>query len=90
MDQRQIIAAVARRLPQHRQRDVAEVLACFGQVWAEQLARGETVSIPQVGTLYIEVRAFHAGGVLQAHGQRRRVTGRLRLSPRLKAQVRDA
>jgi len=62
MYHRDVIAAVARRLPHQTQRDASEV---------------------------IELQDMTAGGALAAHGRLRRVYGRFRPIPSLKAKIEE-
>lgn len=90
MNQREIIAAVARRLPHRTQRDVAEIVELLGETWADALAQGHSVTIPDVGTLTIEVQALRAGGVLRGYGRLRRLYGRFRPTVQLKQRLTGA
>ena len=92
MYHRDVIAEVARRLPHQTRRDVNEVIEVLTEVWFAELANGGEVSLPDIGRLNIEVQAMTAVGALAAHGrlrQRRirRVYGRFRPTPKLKAQI---
>ena len=94
MYHRDVIAAVARRLPHQTQREVGEVVEVLTEIWFEELARDGEVVLPDIGRLRVEVQAMTAGGALAAYGrlrQRRirRVYGRFRPTPKLKAQVRE-
>ncbi len=92
MYHRDVIAEVARRLPHQTRRDVSEVVEVLTEVWFEELASGSDVVLPDIGQLSIEVQDMTAGGALASHGrlrQRRirRVYGRFRPTPQLKAQI---
>ena len=94
MYHRDVIAAVARRLPHQTQREVGEVVEVLTEIWFEELARDGEVVLPGIGRLRVEVQKMTAGGVLAEHGrlrQRRirRVYGRFRPTLKLKAQVRE-
>ena len=94
MYHRDVIAAVARRLPHQTQREVGEVVEVLTEIWFEELAIGGEVVLPDIGWLRVEVQKMTAGGVLAEHGrlrQRRirRVYGRFRPTLKLKAQVRE-
>jgi len=86
---REVIAAVARRLPQHTRRDVAEVIEVLTEIWSDELANGGEVVLPGIGRLSIEVQAMKAGGALAQHGRLRRVYGRFRPTPGLKAKIEE-
>lgn len=86
MQQRDVIAHIARRLPHRTRRDVKEVIDLLAEIWQEQLLAGEMVIIPIVGKLTIEIQDMKAGGALQHHVRFRRVYGRFRPSPSLKQQ----
>jgi len=84
-----MIAKVARRLPHRTRRDVDEVVDLLMEVWSEELTNGGEVVLPDIGRLSIEVQDMTAGGALAQHGQLRRVYGRFRPTPQLKAQIRE-
>ena len=85
MYHRDVIAKVARHLPHRTRRDVAEVVDLLIEVWSEELINGGEVAMPDIGQLSIEVQDMTAGGALAQHGQLRRVYGRFRPTPQLKA-----
>ena len=87
MYHRDVIASIAWRLPHRTRRDVAEVVEALIEVWADELMKGSEVSLPDIGRLSIEVQDMTAGGALVEHGRLRRVYGRFRPTPRLKAQI---
>ena len=89
MYHRDVIAAVARRLPHQTRRDVSEVIEVLTEVWFEELANGSDVVLPDIGRLSIEVQDMTAGGALASHGRLRRVYGRFRLTPNLKAKLQE-
>lgn len=89
MYHRDVIAEVARRLPHQTRRDVSEVIEVLTEVWFEELASGGEVSLPDIGRLNIEVQDMAAGGALAEHGRLRRVYGRFRPTPQLKAQIEE-
>ncbi len=90
MYHRDVIAKVARRLPHRTRRDVAEVVDLLLEVWLEELINGGEVVLPDIGRLSIEVQDMTAGGALVAHGRLRRVYGRFRPTPNLKAKIEEA
>ena len=87
MYHREVIAAVARRLPQHTRSDVAEVVEVLTEVWSDELTSGGEVVLPDIGRLSIEVQVMQAGGALAQHGRLRRVYGRFRPTPSLKERM---
>lgn len=87
MYHRDVIAKIARQLPDRTRRDVAEVIEILLEVWSEELVNGGEVTLPGVGRLSIEVQDMQAGGALAARGRLRRVYGRFRLTESLKAWV---
>ncbi len=89
MYHRDVIAKIARRLPHQTRRDVSEVIEVLTEVWLEELASGGDVVLPDIGRLSIEVQDMTAGGALASHGRLRRVYGRFRPTPKLKAEIRE-
>ena len=89
MYHRDVIAKVARRLPHRTRRDVSEVVEVLTEVWFEELASGGEVVLPDIGRLSIEVQEMAAGGALASHGRLRRVYGRFRPTPALKAKLQE-
>ena len=87
MYHKDVIAAVARRLPQHTRADVAEVVEVLAEVWSDHLIHGGEVVLPDIGRLSIEVQDMEAGGALAQHGRLRRVYGRFRLTPSIKERI---
>lgn len=90
MIHRDVIAAVARRLPQRTQRDVAELIDVLAEVWSAELVQGGEILLPQIGRLRIEVQDMQAGGLLAQHGRLRRVYGRFRPLESLKQRIQEA
>ena len=90
MYHRDVIAKVARRLPHQARRDVSEVVDLLLEVWSEELINGGEVVLPDIVRLSIEVQNMAASGALAAHGRLRRVYGRLRPTPNLKAKIEEA
>lgn len=98
MRQRQMIAYIARRLPHQTQRDVEEVIDVLIELMQDELAQGETVSLPDIGTLSIEVQTIRAAGAVRQHFDSHtpenitRIYGRFRpaeaLKDRLQKEVR--
>ena len=87
MYHRDVIAAIARRLPHRTRRDVTEVIDLLVEVWAGELVKGEPVRIPCIGKLTIEVQDMKAGGAIQNRARLRRVYGRFRLAAQLKERI---
>jgi nucleoid DNA-binding protein len=65
MTYRELIATIARHLPHQTQRDVAEILDLLIEVWYEELTQGNTVSLPDIGRLSIEIQSLHVSGIVQ-------------------------
>jgi nucleoid DNA-binding protein len=86
---REVIAEVARRLPQRTRRDMAEVVELLIEIWLEYLVKGGEIIVPDIGRLSIEIQDICAGGVLKQHGRLRRVYGRFRPTPALKARIEE-
>jgi len=89
MIHREVVAEIARRLPHRTQRDVAEVVEVLTEVWLNELIVGQSVIVPDIGKLSIEVQDLTAGGALAKHGRLRRVYGRFRLTESLKAKIEE-
>ena len=87
MIHRDVVSAIARRLPHQTQREVREVLELLAEVWSDELVSGGEVTLPGVGRLSIELQLMKAGGAMQGHGQLRRIYGRFRPSQQLRAQL---
>ena len=90
MYHRDVIAAVARRLPHQTQSEVSEVIEVLAEIWLQELAKGGEVMLPDIGRLRIKVQNMAAGGALASHGRLRRVYGRFRPTPSLKAKIEEA
>jgi nucleoid DNA-binding protein len=95
MRHREVIAYIARRLPHQTQRDVEDVIDVLIELMQGELVRGETVSLPDIGTLSIEVQEMRAGGAVVRHSQQQtltRIYGRFRpagtLKDRLQKEIR--
>jgi len=89
MIHREVIAEIARRLPHRTQRDVAEVIEVLMEVWLKQLVVGQSVIVPDIGKLSIEVQDMKAGGLMAQRGRLRRVYGRFRLTESLKEAIQE-
>ena len=90
MYHREVIAEVARRLPSHTQRDVAEVVEVLTEVWLKEILEGRSIIVPDIGRLSIEVQDMKAGGALNQYGLLRRVYGRFRPTEQLKEHIQEA
>lgn len=89
MIHREVIAEVARRLPHRTQRDVAEVVEVLTEIWLKELVAGQSIIVPDIGRLSIEVQDMKAGGALNQHGRLRRVYGRFRPTEALKEAIQE-
>lgn len=98
MNHQELVAAIARRLPDRSRRDVTEVLEVMVEICTEQLSQpGHVVQIADLGRLSIDVHQLRASGAvcktLIAHrGADRpetlkRVVGRFRPAPRLRQAI---
>lgn len=87
--QREVIAEVAQRLPHCTQRDVDEVVEVLTEVWLKELLAGESVIVPDIGRLSIEVQALRASGALHQYGQLHRIYGRFRPTEALKEAIQE-
>ena len=90
MRHRELIAYIARRLPHQTQREVEEVIDVLIELMQDELVQGETVSLPDIGTLSIEVQAMRVGGAVVRHskqGTLPRIYGRFRPAGSLKDRV---
>ena len=56
MRYRQLISQIARKLPDRTHQDVKEILDLALDSWLEELAKGRTVTLPDIGVLQIEVQ----------------------------------
>lgn len=66
MNHRQTVQAVARRLPHLQKHTVAEVLEVAAEVWAAELAQpGGTVTLVNLGRLYVEAHQMQVGGAVR-------------------------
>ena len=66
MNHRQTVQAVARRLPHLQRHTVAEVLEVAAEVWAAELAQpGGTVTVANLGRLYVEAQQMQVGGAVR-------------------------
>ena len=74
MNYQQTIAAISKRLPHLKRRDVAEVLEVMAEVWLDELAQpGQMVTVADLGKLVVEVQTLRSAGAIhqrlqQKHG----------------------
>ena len=87
MYHKDVIAAVARRLPHRTRREVAEVVEVLTEVWSDHLVHGGEVILPDIGRLSIQVQVMQAGGALAPYGKLRRIYGRFRPAPSTKERM---
>jgi nucleoid DNA-binding protein len=86
MRHREVIAYIARRLPHQTQRDVEEVIDVLIELMQDKLAQGETVSLPDIGILSIEVQTLCASGAVKQQTLTR-IYGRFRPAGTLKERL---
>jgi nucleoid DNA-binding protein len=86
MRHREVIAYIARHLPHQTQRDVEEVIDVLIELMQDELAQGETVSLPDIGILSIEVQEMRAAGAVRQQTLMR-IYGRFRPAGELKDRV---
>ena len=90
MNHQELVAAMARRLPDRSRRDVAEVLEVMVDVCVEQLSEpGQVVQIADLGRLSIDVHTLQVAGAVRP-ATLTRMVGRFRLAPRLRQVVETA
>lgn len=91
MRHREMIAYIARRLPHQTQRDVEEVIDVLIELMQDTLVQGESVSLPDIGTLSIEVQEVQAAGAVRqrllTQETLTRIYGRFRPTEALKKRV---
>jgi nucleoid DNA-binding protein len=88
MSYREIIAEVARRLPHYTQCDIAEVVEILTEIWARELHDQQTIIIPNIGRLRIEIQDMKAGGIMGQHQRLARIYGRFRPHAKIKLVMR--
>jgi nucleoid DNA-binding protein len=86
MRHRELIAYIARRLPHQTQREVEEVIDVLIELMQDELAQGETVSLPDIGALSIEVQTVRAAGAIRPQTLAR-IYGRFRPAGVLKDRM---
>ena len=90
MRHREVIAYIAQRLPHQTQREVAEVIDVLIELMQDKLMLGETITLPDIGVLSIEVQEMLAGGAVVRHSNQQRLTriyGRFRPAGSLKDRL---
>ncbi len=101
MNHQELVAAIARRLPQRSKRDVAEVLEVLVEICTEQLSQPEQViQIADLGRLSIDIHQLRVSGAVRKtlvdqHGPGHpdtlaRIVGRFRPAPRLRQAIESA
>lgn len=86
MRHREMIAYIASHLPHQTQRDVEEVIDVLIELMQDELAQGETISLPDIGTLSIEVQTVSAAGAIRPQTLDR-IYGRFRPAEALKDRL---
>lgn len=86
MRHREMIAYIARRLPHQTQRDVEEVIDVLIELMQDELVQGEPVSLPDIGTLSIEVQTIRAAGAVRQQTLTR-IYGRFRPAGTLRGRM---
>ncbi|HML23759.1 MAG TPA: HU family DNA-binding protein [Aggregatilinea sp.] len=86
MRHREMIAYIASRLPHQTNRDVEDVIDVLIELMQDELMQGETASLPDIGTLSIEVQNVHAAGAVRRQTLTR-VYGRFRPAGALKKRA---
>ena len=72
MNHRQFVQYIARRLPHVERHHVAEVLEVAAELWAEALARPDTVvSLVNLGKLQVEAQQVKVSGAIRVRLQAR-------------------
>ena len=98
MNHQELVAAIARRLPDHSRREVTEVLEVMTDICIEQLSQpGQIVQIADLGRLSIDVHQLPVAGAVrktlaEQHGADppktlKRIVGRFRPAPRLRQAI---
>ena len=82
MNHSEMIAAIARRLPQRTRREVAEVLEVMEELWLEELISPDGfVTVGTLGKITVDVHSVRSAGAVRktmlAHGVRASVLHRV-------------
>lgn len=94
MNHQELVAAIARRLPDHSRREVAEVLEVMVEICTEQLSQpDQIIQIADLGRLSIDIHQLRVSGAVRKtltdqYGPEHpdtlaRIVGRFRPAPRL-------
>ncbi len=78
MRHRDLVAAIARRLPHQTQREVKEVIDVMVELMQDELSRNGAVALPGIGTLSVKKRMVAA---------RQQYRGSFRMAPALIEQL---
>ena len=95
MKHRDLIAAIARRLPHQTRRDVGEVIDVLIELMQDELARGVEVSLLDIGKLSVDIQTVRVSGVVRqrlgpaAPPTLKRVCGRFRPAQSLKDRLEE-
>jgi len=84
---KEMIAAIARKLPHRTRQDVAEVVEILGEVCADELVAGGHISLPELGRLSIDVHQLRASGAVKTRSNVNRICGRFRPTSQLKTKI---
>ena len=98
MNHQELVAAIARRLPDRSKREVAEVLEVMVEVCTEQLSQpDQIIQIADLGRLSIDVHQLQVAGAVRKtladqYGPGHpdtlaRIVGRFRPAPRLRQAI---
>jgi nucleoid DNA-binding protein len=71
MRHREVITYIARRLPHQTQREMEEVVDVLIELMQDRLVQGKTISLPDIGMLWIEVQEEHAAGAVRQRPSRK-------------------
>jgi len=94
MRHRDLIAAIARRLPDRTRREVEEVIDVLIELLQDDLAQGEAVSLPNIGTIHLETQQVRASQIVRQHPGFQaetifRICGRFRPAQELKDRLKQ-
>ncbi len=65
MTHNETIREISRRLPRLKRRDIAEVLEVMAELWQEELAQGNPVTVVDLGKLTVEMQHMRSGGFIR-------------------------
>lgn len=94
MRHRDRIAAIARRLPDRTRREVEEVIDVLIELMQDDLAQGESVNLPDIGTIRLETQQVRASRIVRQHPGFQaetisRICGRFRPAQKLKDRLKQ-